>query len=60
MYKYRSKNGDAKLNSALKDTNTDLSISTVTHHSSCAFTGIEETCWSPSICYQKPLHPYLP
>ena len=44
MYKYRSKNGDAKLNSALKDTNTDLSIG-----SSCAFTGIEETCWSPSI-----------
>ena len=49
MFKYRSKNGEAKLNSALKDTNTDLSIGTVTHHSSRAFTGIEETCWLPSI-----------
>jgi hypothetical protein len=49
MYKYKSKNGDAKLNSALKDTNTDLSVGTVTRHSSRAFTGIEETCWSPSI-----------
>ena len=60
MYKYRSKHGVVKLNSALKDRDTDLSTGTQTHHSSYAITVIEGTCWSPSIWSKKPLHPYVP
>jgi hypothetical protein len=60
MNKYRSQNGALKLNSALKDTATDLLIGMQTRVSSRAITGTEGTCWSPSIWRQKPLHPYIP
>jgi hypothetical protein len=60
MYKYRSQNGAVKLNSALKDTDTDLVMGTQARLSSRAITGIEGTCWSPSIWCPKPLHPYIP
>jgi len=56
MYKHRSKNDPVKLNSVLKYTDTDLSIGTQPHHSSCALTEIEGTFWSPSIWCRKPLH----
>jgi len=49
MYKYGSKYGAIKLNSASKDTDTDLSIGTQTRQSSCAVTGQGGTCWSGSI-----------
>jgi len=49
MYTYSSKYGAVKLNSALKDTDTDLLIGTQTCHNSRAITGIAGTCWSPSI-----------
>jgi hypothetical protein len=60
MYKYRLKNGVMKLNSALKDKDTDLLIGTQTRLRSCAVTGIEGTRWSPSIWCRKPRHPYIP
>jgi len=60
MYTYSSKYGAVKLNSALKDTDTDLLIGTQTCHNSRAITGIAGTCWSPSIWCRKPLHPYIP
>jgi hypothetical protein len=60
MCNYRSKYSSVKFNSALKDTVTDLSIGIQTWRSSCAINGTEETCWSPSIWCQKPLHPYIP
>jgi len=39
MYKHRSKHGVVKLNYAVKDTDTDLSIGTQTSQSTCAVTG---------------------
>ena len=60
MNKYRLKNGAVKWNSAMKGTDTDLSIGTQTRLSSCAITGIEGTCWSPSIWWWKSLHPHIP
>jgi len=60
MHYCRTKYGVVKLNSALKDTGTDLLIGTQACHSSHAITGIEGTRWSPSIWCRKPLHPYMP
>jgi hypothetical protein len=45
MNKYRLNNGAVKLNSTLKDTDTDLSIGTQSRLSSRAVNGIEGTCW---------------
>ena len=60
MNKHRLKNDAVKWNSAPKGTDTDLSIVTQTCLSSRVVTGIEGTCWSPSIWCTKPLHPYMP
>ena len=48
-YKYRWKNEPVNLNSALKNTDTDLQIGMQTHCSSGVTTGMVGTCWSPTI-----------
>jgi len=45
-----------KINSALQNTDTDLQIGMQTCHSSGAITGMEGTCWSPTIWSQMYLH----
>jgi len=45
-----------QLNSAIKNKGTDLQISMQTCHSSGAITGMEGTCWSPTIWSQMSLH----
>jgi hypothetical protein len=56
MYKIKSKTVNVKLNSALKNTDTDLQIGIQTHHTPCAITGVQRSCWSPSIYSQMSLH----
>jgi hypothetical protein len=53
---YRWKNEPVKLNSALKNTNTDLQTRMKTQHSSGAITGMEGTCCSPTSWSQMPPH----
>ena len=58
MNKYRLIKGVVKWNSAMKD--TDLLVGMQTCLSSCTITGIEGTCWLPSIWCPKPLDPHIP
>jgi len=59
MYKYRSKNGAVKLNSARKDTDTDVSICTDMSQFACNNWN-RRNLLIASIWCQKPLHPYIP
>jgi hypothetical protein len=45
-----------KLNSALKNADTDLQIGMQTHYSSHAITGLEGICWSATIWSRMSVH----